>query len=440
MAVFSFDQDTTPPMPAAHLDREARRRDGADEFAAALVSGEAWERFCEGLRHAGTAVLRSQEAASDTDLAEGFRYLMGLTFQMLLGELHRTDADAPAFTVTASDVAKHAMDNPDATLISAPLSGDGTFRVYGTVRSIRMLELVVYGGGPPTMHYLGDFERGPDGAFSVVLSAAEHPGNWIPLRPGADRLLVRRVQYDWDAEEIPHLAIERLDGVADTVPWCLRVPTAAEVGEQLDALGTILSENADYWVDMVHSFRDGGDNVVPPPRPLPSTGANDARSSVKGFFVLRPDEALIVSFTPPEGLFWSVSVGDMWYRTFDYSHHQTSLNGHQAVVDPDGTCRVVISDHDPGVANWLDTVGHERGVLILRWVMTSDRPEVTTMLVPLEQLDEVLPERTLRVTPEQRAQVLARRRVAVAKRWSVPLTSRWSYSTAVLDPDPERLR
>jgi hypothetical protein len=176
----------------------------------------------------------------------------------------------------------------------------------------------------------------PDGAFSLTLSRQKQPGNWIELPAGASSVLVRRATYDWDSEEIPHLAIERTDpgardhAGAQPVPLCLRVPTAAEVGEQLDALGTLVANNADYWVDLVHSFRDEGDNVIPSPRPLPGTGMNDARSSVKGFFVLDPDEALVVEFTPPDGVFWSISLGDMWYRTFNFSHHQTSLNGHQA--------------------------------------------------------------------------------------------------------------
>ncbi len=434
MAVYTFTSDSTPPMPGSHLDRAERLATQADEFGAALLSGDAWERWCDGLRAAGRAILRSEDAVSDTDRAEGYRYLMGLVSHLLAGELYATDAENPAFTVTASDVVKVGMDNPDATLLHAPISDDGVFRVYGTVRSIRMLEFVVSGGPRPAMYQLQDFAVDDDDSFSLLLAADEQPGNWIELPPGARSLLVRRVQYDWDTEEIPHLAIERVDAAPGVVPRCLRVPTAAEVGEQLDALATLVETNADYWVDMVHSFRDEGDNVVPAPRPLPATGMNPSRSSVKGFFVLEPDEALVVSFAPPDGRFWSISVGDMWYRTFDYSHHQTSLNGHQATIDTDGRCRFVISGSDPGVPNWLDTVGHARGVVCIRWVMTDSRPQPETRVVRLDELDEVLPADTARVTPADRAAVIERRKQAVARRWAVPLTTRWSYSTATIDP------
>ena len=312
------------------LDRRDRRKTRADEFAAALLSGEAWDRWCDGLKAAGRAVLDSPDAVSDTDRAEGFRYLMGLAYQLMVGELYETDARAPAFTLTASDVVKWGLDNPDATLLSAPLSDDGVFRVYGSARSVRMVEFVISNSGRPVIRQLDEFERGADGSFSILLAKSPQPGNWIQLPEGAAALLVRRAFYDWDVEEVPHVAIQRVDAAPDVLARCLRTPTAADVGEQLDAMAVLVEQHAAYWIAMVHSFRSDGDNVIAPPRPLPSTGMNSSRSSVKGFFVLEPDQALVVTFRPPEGSFWSICLGDIWFRTIEYSHHQTSLNGHQA--------------------------------------------------------------------------------------------------------------
>ncbi len=421
-------------MPGIGFDRDGRLKENEAEFAQALVQGKAWESFCDGLRSAGHSILRSEDAVSETDLAEGFRYLLGLVHSLVEQELYRTDAANPAFVRVQTDVVKVGMDNPDGALISAPISDQGVFRIYGVVGSIRMLEFVISGQGRPLIRYLDEFEVREGGRFEVTLSRVKQTGNWIELPAGARSVLVRRAVYNWDAEDVPHLAIERLDADPDTVPLCLRTPSAAEVGEQLHALGQLIADNADYWVDMVHSFRSEGDNLIPAPRPLPATGMNDARSSVKGFFVIPDGNALLVEFTPPEGLFWSISVGDMWYRTFDFSNHQSSLNGHQVEVDPDGVCRVVVSQDDPGVANWLDTVGHERGVIIIRWVMVSHRPQPTTKLVPVAEIDALLHPGTTRVNKAERAATLARRRDAVARRLAVPLTSRWSYSTSVIDP------
>ena len=76
-----------------------------------------------------------------------------------------------------------------------------------------------------------------------------------------------------------------------------------------------------------------------------------------------------------QGVYWSYSLGNPWWETIHYGRHQSSLNGHQAVVDSTGSLRVVIaSARIPGVANWLDTAGHSNGPMILRCVRTETAP------------------------------------------------------------------
>jgi hypothetical protein len=62
-----------------------------------------------------------------------------------------------------------------------------------------------------------------------------------------------------------------------------------------------------------------------------------------------------------------IQLGSMWYISLDYIHHQTSLTADQARIDPDGMLRFVISERDPGVANWLECTGHRRGYVQIRW-------------------------------------------------------------------------
>jgi hypothetical protein len=61
----------------------------------------------------------------------------------------------------------------------------------------------------------------------------------------------------------------------------------------------------------------------------------------------------------------------MWYISLDYINHQTSLNATQAQPDPDGKIRIVVADHNPGVTNWVETLGHRRGFLQFRWQRVS---------------------------------------------------------------------
>jgi hypothetical protein len=46
----------------------------------------------------------------------------------------------------------------------------------------------------------------------------------------------------------------------------------------------------------------------------------------------------------------------------------------------------VIARRDPGVPNWLDTAGHARGGLALRWVGAESIPHTTGRVVPLRDL------------------------------------------------------
>jgi len=146
-------------------------------------------------------------------------------------------------------------------------------------------------------------------------------------------------------------------------------------------------------------------------------GAAAENVSVWGSWELREGQALVIEVTPPEALYWSVSLGNHWWETIDYAHRQSSLNGHQAVIDDDGVFRVVVSHTDPGVANWLDTAGHRQGPMIFRWLRAQDAPVPTTRVVAVDELVTTLPAGTARVNQAQRRAVIARRRAAVRRRF-----------------------
>jgi hypothetical protein len=75
--------------------------------------------------------------------------------------------------------------------------------------------------------------------------------------------------------------------------------------------------------------------------------------------------------------------------------------------------RFVISASDPGVHNWLDTMGLERGVVIVRLWRAAAAAAPTARLVRLADVPGVLPE-TRRCTPGERRAQVAERREGVA--------------------------
>jgi hypothetical protein len=110
-------------------------------------------------------------------------------------------------------------------------------------------------------------------------------------------------------------------------------------------------------------------------------------------------------------------LGNPWLETIHYGRHQSSLNGHQAVVDADGIFRAVICATDPGVANWLDTAGHSNGAMLLRCVRTETAPIPDTRVVKVGEIPTALPEGTTMINPDTRAKVIEARRRAVHERF-----------------------
>jgi hypothetical protein len=154
-----------------------------------------------------------------------------------------------------------------------------------------------------------------------------------------------------------------------------------------------------------------------PPIDRTDIGAAAENRPVIGRWELRPGEALIVEVEPPEGVYWSFSIGNPWWETIHYGRHQSSLNAHQAALDSDGVVRVVLCADDPGVANWLDTAGHSNGPIILRCVRTKTAPTPTARIVPFDGIRAELPSDTAQVTADERKSILAARRRAVRERF-----------------------
>ncbi len=115
----------------------------------------------------------------------------------------------------------------------------------------------------------------------------------------------------------------------------------------------------------------------------------------------------------------AVQIGSDWYASTDYETHQTSLTKAQAVTDPDGRMRFVISEQNPGIANWLECLGHRTGAIMLRWqrlerdLGPEDGPVVEK--VAIADVPDRLPYFTPITTEEYAARIAARQR-SVARR------------------------
>jgi hypothetical protein len=375
----------------------------------------AWTHLMNGLAAAAELVSGSGFNRNRIDHAAGLRHLMVL-LGVGLDEALRAEPD-PLLAVrrtSTDDILTWGMECPDCLYLRATLRRDESYRLFGNRGTARYVGLQTMDGIASTASCLVDeLDVDGDGNFEVVLSASERDGNWLKLGGDSPTLVVRHFFYDWDNEVASTLHVERL-GV-ESGRNVRTVDPVAAVSRQLEALGDFVHDNLKFFLDFGAAAPANG---FLPPIDRSAMGAAAENRPVIGRFELEPDEALILEVEPPMGLYWSYSLGNPWWETIHYGRHQSSLNGHQAIVDPDGVLRVVISSSDPGVANWLDSAGHSNGAMILRCVRTDTAPTPATRVVKVAELASALPSGTTSINSAERATVIAGRRRAVHERFT----------------------
>jgi hypothetical protein len=391
--------------------REAAR--AGDATAGDLESGAAFAHLLSKLEAASARVV-SDSPRNPVDLAAGFRHLLVLLWIGIDDALRRDSGSVLAVRPSNTDaVFKWGMDCPDCLYTGSGLKGGDTYRLWGNRGTARYVGLQTMAGMASTANVLLDeIELAPNGDFELILSADERPGNWMKIADDATQLVVRHFFYDWDTEVPSSLSIERLSATPAVASAAIE-PQAA-MARQLIALGDFVEANLDFFLQFA---RPENPNTFNPPFDGTAMGAAAENRPVIGSFRLGPDEALVVEVEPPQGLYWSYSIGNPWWETIDYGRHQSSLNGHQAVPDEDGILRVVIAHHDPGIANWLDTAGHSEGPVILRCVRTETAPVPTTRVVPFADVAAALPAFTRRLSADERAAAMEARQLAVSRRF-----------------------
>jgi hypothetical protein len=400
---FSIAEAALEPEPSGE-DRDP------DVFAA-------WSQLLTRLNEAARTVESDPGSRNRIDVAAGIRHLLVL-LTAGIDEALRFDPD-PMLRVqrtSTDDIVTWGMECPDCLYTRAVLRGGERYRLFGNRGTARYVGLQTMDGITAIANELVDeLETDPDGNFEVVLSESEQPGragNWMRIEGEHPTLTVRHFFYDWNTEVASSLRIERL---GDPVRGASRpVDPDLAVTRQLGALGEFVADNLAFFLQFGAAAPANG---FLPPIDRTDIGAAAENRPVIGRWELRPDEALIVEVEPPQGIYWSFSIGNPWWETIHYGRHQSSLNAHQAAMDSDGLVRVVLCDRDPGVANWLDTAGHSNGPIILRCVRTETAPTPTTRVVRFDDVRAELPSDTKQITSEERKSVLAARRGAVHERF-----------------------
>jgi hypothetical protein len=382
--------------------------------------------FAEALAEAEKIIASAPFIASEQDLAEGYDYLAG-SIQASLRLAWAYQRDFPYFVSSTGPYTKMGLDNPDTLYLHAYLRDDAEYVVTGRRGSTADLSFQVLKGDyspvevPDSLSAFDDraIAIGADGAFELRFGPGEPGPNYFRLGAGSSMLLVREVYSDWDAEHRGTISIRRDDRAG-------YAPVPADTGaleKRYGVAGKILMSRLRTFLAFPEWFYlNEPVNTMTPPRPTP--GGLATQFSSAGHYELDDDQAMIVT-VPAAGRdtapYQGIQLGSRWYVSLDYINHQTSLTADQARVDPDGMLRFVISERDPGVANWLERTGHRRGYVQIRWqrltrdLAPEDGPRVC--VVPVSEVPALLPHyQQARVSAEEWRARIAARQAAVALR------------------------
>lgn len=242
----------------------------------------------------------------------------------------------------------------------------------------------------------------------------------MPLDPDcrSHMVLMRRAMGDWN-DVPPDTVIERISEIPpgyyddeefDEDAMAARIETAAAFFSYL-----IRDFNINLY-DMYLTNGGGFNNMAFLPGVATSQVGSPSSRYAQAVFDIDEDEALILELDRrPDGAYWSYQVGDVWSRSLNFTHRQTSLSNRHAIPDSDGVLRVVLAHRDPGIANWLDTCGRRQGTVVFRNFRALTDLVPTTRKVKFADLAAALPADTARVTPEARAAALRARHAGLLK-------------------------
>ena len=386
---------------------------------AGLVTGAAWQSFCERLAAVGRRILEDDFPADPRARAEGHRHLTRLVTYALQWFVDFQDAEFPAFHRYDDDVVKWGGPNADNHYLRAKVDPRGTYRIALDASGLRQLIVSTPEGEMQLDQYrvfaersLADLTVGPDGRLEIVVSADEQPGNWLPLHPETDHVLVRLYVADWERDAAPAIAIDRV-GNEGKAPGPLE---PARVEQALEQAATWIERTVVYWMRFMAARRARGrDNALSPPSAVPGGAADILYGG--GWWSLAPDEALLVECEAPAARYWSFQLySEPWFESLDVANRVCSLSGEQMQVDADGRFRLVVSARDPGIANWLDTEGRASGMVSYRYVWSTTAPVPATRVVPVDGVRAQLPLTPAFDAVARRTQI-ASRRAAIARRF-----------------------
>ena len=365
-----------------------------DYYDQKIVSGAAWEEFCENLKAAGAALVfpgAPQDAAQQT---EGVRYLSRLTRAALEAFVEYNDPQFPVFRRMVHETIKMGADNPDNHYLNAQISGKFEYHIRGKRNSIHYFGLFTQNGNYGTTGGLtpcgvledGELLVNKDGTFEVILSKERKGSNWLKIEDDSSLLMVRQTYLDINKEIPVEMTIKAIG--AGIRPEGV---TSQQIVEGLGTASLFVAGAPMLFSKWARDFQKHT-NRLPLFDPAISNAAGGDANIIyyHSHWKLGKNQALIIQTQIPDCDTWNFQLNNYWMESLDYRYFNICINSHSAHPNADGTVTIVVAHRDPGHNNWIETAGHDEGTMCWRWYRPkSEVPaELNTRVVDFDELKE----------------------------------------------------
>ena len=260
-----------------------------------------------------------------------------------------------------------------------------------------------------------DMEYEDDGTFVVTVGPEPADGRPNHLQTSLDSrfIFIRDSRMNWD--EVPNAyRFRRVD--PPTAP-----PKSVEELVPMAVRFIVDDVPANFFFKRMVEYV--GANSISEPELSSNVGGMDLQKLIRGHVVLDDDEAYVLTLGAADSDYWVLILYDWWLMSVDFWSRTTTFNNTQSVANPDGSHTYVFSIQDPGVHNWVDTLGLHDIRFLNRWQILpktdegyGGEPWARGELVKLADLEATLPEGTVWVTPAEREKQLAERLASFNRR------------------------
>jgi len=391
-------------------------------FGADTAESLGWLAFADQLREASDWVEALPSSSDPIVRAQGIRYIGRVAIAALQHEVEYADPYFPKWFRCIDQVSNWGGPNVDNEYLSARVDPALQYHVHGDLsKSGGILLQTIQGIWHQPEDFLllddwsmEDFTPNSDGTIDIYFGGEPRSDvNWFRLDARAERLWLRQYGTQWEVQRTGRFSITCL---SDSGPLTPEAPDPVDMTHRIERAADWMAGAVRHWPSSLEKRRETmAKNFMPTPQSNPQGGANIRYGLT--LLELSADQGLYLEFEPPEADYWSLQLYDFpWWESLDARESTTSLNFDQIQVDDDGKVRLVVSETDPGVANWLDSSTAPKALVMYRCVWARKVPAVFSAVVDIRDLGRRLPADYPRVSAADRRELLHSRR-RFADRW-----------------------